>query len=97
MDIFQLRQQIIDQYAAYTRSFLTIRDPEIRSHVDAALAAGTLWPDALVQLSPAYDRANTVADLVSQGRLHTDCAAIFQAPDRDIRTLGIVTVKPAFS
>ena len=83
MDIFQLRQQIIDQYAAYTQSFLTIRDPAIRAHVDAALAAGKLWPDALVQLSPAYDRANTVADLVAQERLHPDCAAIFQAPDQE--------------
>ncbi len=82
MDIFQLRQQIIEQYAAYTRSFLTIRDPAIRRFVDAALAEeGRLWPDALVQLSPAYDHASTVAELVARGVLHPGCGEIFQAPD----------------
>lgn len=81
MDIFQLRQQIIEQYAAYTRSFLTIRDPSIRHFVDTALAAGRLWPDALVQLSPAYDHASTVAELVARGILHPRCGEIFRAPD----------------
>lgn len=81
MDIFQLRQQVIEQYADYTRSFLTILDPEIRNFVHASLAAGKLWPDALVQLSPAYDQAMTVADLVAQGTLHPLCAEIFRVPD----------------
>ncbi|PDW01536.1 hypothetical protein CJ255_18615 [Candidatus Viridilinea mediisalina] len=81
VDIFQLRQQVIDQYAAYTRSFLTIADSTLRAYVDQALAAGQLWPDALVQLSPAYDHANTVADLVERGTLHAGCGAIFRVPD----------------
>lgn len=50
MDIFHLRQQIIDQYAAYTRSFLPILDSDIRAFVDTALAEGRLWPDALVHM-----------------------------------------------
>lgn len=81
MDIFQLRQQIINQYAAYTRSFLTIFDPDIRAFVDTALAEGRLWPDSLVQLSPAYDKASTVADLVEHGTLHPACGEIFRVPD----------------
>ncbi|NTU77995.1 MAG: DEAD/DEAH box helicase [Chloroflexales bacterium] len=81
MDIFQLRQQIIDQYAAYTRSFLTILDPDVRTFVDTTLAEGRLWPDSLVQLSPAYDQASSVADLVARGVLHPRCGEIFQAPD----------------
>ena len=81
VDIFQLRQQIIDQYAAYTRSFLTILDPNIRTFVDTALAEGRLWPDSLVQLSPAYDQASTVADLVEHGTLHPACGEIFRVPD----------------
>ncbi|NCC32497.1 MAG: DEAD/DEAH box helicase, partial [Chloroflexia bacterium] len=81
VDIFQLRQQIIHQYAAYTRSFLTIFDPAIRAFVDTSLAEGRLWPDALVQLSPAYDKASTVADLVEHGTLHSTCGEIFRVPD----------------
>ncbi len=83
MDIFQLRQQIIDQYAVYTRSFLTIRDPDIRTFVDTSLAKGRLWPDSLVQLSPAYTQASTVANLVEHGTLHPGCGAIFRVPDGD--------------
>ncbi|MBP1468746.1 DEAD/DEAH box helicase, partial [Candidatus Chloroploca sp. M-50] len=81
MDIFQLREQIIHQYAAYTRSFLTILDPAIRDFVDTSLAEGRLWPDALVQLSPAYDKTSTVADLVEHGTLHPTCGEIFRVPD----------------
>lgn len=81
MDIFHLRQQIVHQYADYTRSFLTIRDPDIATFVDTALAEGRLWPDALVQLSPAYDRATTVAELVEHGTLHPACGEIFRVPD----------------
>jgi DNA-binding NarL/FixJ family response regulator len=83
VDIFQLRQQIIDQYAAYTRSFLTILDPAIRTFVDTSLDEGRLWPDSLVQLSPAYDQASTVADLVEHGVLHPLCGQIFRVPDSD--------------
>ena len=78
MDVFQLRQQIIDQYAAYTRSFLTILDPAISSFVDDELERGRLWPDSLVQLSPAYLQSGTVADLAKEGVLHPTCAAIFR-------------------
>ena len=81
MDVFQLRQQIIDQYAAYTRSFLTIADPEITAYVDHALAEGRLWPDALVQLSPAYTQASTVDDMVAHGVLHPLCGDLFRVPD----------------
>ncbi len=77
MDIFQLRQQIIKQYEDYTSSFLTILDSEIDEHVRNALRDGRLWPDALIQLSPAYDQAATVADLVKQQTLHPLCGDIF--------------------
>ena len=81
VDIFHLRQQIVDQYADYTRSFLNILDPDIATFVDTALAEGRLWPDALVQLSPAYDRATTVDELVERGVLHSACGTIFRVPD----------------
>ncbi len=44
-------------------------DPAMHDVVQRDLARGKLWPAALVQLSPAYDRACTVADLVEQGVL----------------------------
>jgi ATP-dependent helicase YprA (DUF1998 family) len=78
MDIFELRNHIVNEFAAYTQSFLNILDPDIREFVRQELARGKLWPDALVQLSPAYDRSLTVAELVEQGVLHPLCRDIFQ-------------------
>jgi ATP-dependent helicase YprA (DUF1998 family) len=87
VDVFDLRQRILDDYAAYTRSFLTIQDPAIADFVHGELAGGTLWPDALIQLSPAYAPAQTVADLASTGVLHPLCASIFR--DRTGRSLTL--------
>lgn len=83
MDIFALRNHIIAEYTDYTRSFLTIRDPDIATFVDHELARGQLWPDALLQLSPAYLTSTTVAHLVQHGTLHPHTAAIFQVPAPD--------------
>lgn len=80
MDVFQLRNHIIDEYSRYTTSFLTILDPEIDAFVQHELGRGKLWPDALVQLSPAYAQASSVAELVESGVLHPDCARLFQTP-----------------
>jgi hypothetical protein len=69
VDVFALRNHIIQQYADYTSSFLNILDPDIREHVDQELSRGRLWPDSLIQLSPAYDQASTVAELVQNAVL----------------------------
>ena len=55
MNAFALLDHIVDDYAAYTRSFLKIRDEDIKDFVDGELESGALWPDALVQLNPAYE------------------------------------------
>src|SRR5215208_8408313 len=83
VDVFQLRHHIIREYAGYTTSFLNILDPDIRDYVHQELQRGKLWPDALIQLSPAYAQADTVAGLVTTGILHQRCGDMFKAPDRD--------------
>ena len=45
MDVFALRKHIIDDYEAYTRSFLTIQDQQIAQFVQAELSGGKLWPE----------------------------------------------------
>ena len=47
MNIFEFRDQLIRDYAAYTRSFIQIRDDDIRDFVWAQLESGVLWPDPL--------------------------------------------------
>jgi superfamily II DNA/RNA helicase len=77
MDTFKLRDEVLHDYANYVGSFLTISDSQIAEYVKQRLSEETLWPEALVQLSPAYELGPTVEELVSQGVLHPLCAGIF--------------------
>jgi DEAD/DEAH box helicase/Helicase conserved C-terminal domain len=77
LDIFALRDEIIDDYHQYVDSFLNIRDSRVKSFVDAELGKGQLWKDPLIQLNPAYAAGASAIDLVQQGILHQDCARYF--------------------
>ncbi len=85
MDVFRLRNKIVSDYADYIQSFLTILDARIKAFVDQQLADGMLWPDPLLQLSPAYQAADTVDDLVSQGALHPRCGDLFRVQGHTLR------------
>ncbi len=78
VDVFGLRDQVIDDYARYVQSFVRIRDAHIRGFVDAELESGVLWPNPLVQLNPAYAPGGSIDDLVREGLLHPECARIFR-------------------
>lgn len=75
MDAFTLRQRVLDDYDAYVRSFLHIRDERIRAFVHRRLGEGVLWPESLLQLNPAYAPGPTVAQLVDEGLLHPLCVS----------------------
>jgi len=85
MDAFRLRRTVISDYAEYIQSFLTILDPYIGAFVDEKLSEGVLWPDPLLQLSPAYQAAETVEELSSQKLLHPLCGALFRAGGESLR------------
>ena len=40
MDVFDLRERLVDDYADYTRSFVNIRDERIDEHVEQELEGG---------------------------------------------------------
>src|SRR6266545_6255441 len=63
MDVFDLRQRLVDDYQRYTRSFIKIRDPRINAYVDHALGAGAFWPEPLLQLNPTFLPGGTIDDL----------------------------------
>jgi superfamily II DNA/RNA helicase/very-short-patch-repair endonuclease len=78
VDIFDLRERVVGQYAQYVSSFLTIRDPETRQFVDRHLAEGKLWPEPLVQLNPSFEPGSSIDQLVAERILHAECSRIFQ-------------------
>lgn len=76
--VFQFRDSLIREYAAFSRSFTRIRAEDIRSHVDAEYDRERYWPEPLIQINPHYQRTKTVDELVQEGILHPDCARIFR-------------------
>lgn len=78
MDVFNLRDQLVADYAEYISSFIKILDKRIQEHVEEQLTEGLLWPDPLIQLNPSFQPASTIDDLVSRGDLHPECSRIFR-------------------
>jgi len=78
MNVFDLREGVLTDYHRYMKSFLNIYDKHISESVAKELDSGTLWPDALVQLNPAYEMGKSVAELADDGILHPLCKQIFQ-------------------
>lgn len=77
MDVFSLRQSLVDQYASFARSFTTIRADDIRQQVEAAYDSGRFWPEPLLQINPKFKPGKSVAQLVAEGMLSPACAKLF--------------------
>ncbi len=41
MDVFKVRDRLVEDYRSYVGSFIRIRDGRIREHVDRSLAEGS--------------------------------------------------------
>jgi len=88
MDVFDLRNRLIGDYARYTRSFIKIADPRIDAKVQTDLAAGAFWPEPLLQLNPTFKPGGTIDDLVADGTLHGECGRIFRVEKTDREQSG---------
>lgn len=78
MDVFALRDHLIDEYNSYVSSFINIRDERIAAAVHESLASGALWPDPLIQLNPSFEPGEWIDDLVREGVLHDECGRVFR-------------------
>jgi ATP-dependent helicase YprA (DUF1998 family) len=82
MDVFDLRDKLIQDYTAHTQSFIRIRDKRIQQHVKEAVDSDILWPKPLIQLNPSYERGESLQALVNAGVLHPETTRIFRK-DKD--------------
>lgn len=80
MDIFALRDLAVAEYRRYFESFINILDDRLRGFVQERLAAGEMWPDAVLQLNPAYEPGATLGELAAQGVITPETARFF-GPD----------------
>lgn len=81
MDIFQFRNNLIEDYGKFVRSFVRIGDHRVRDFVADEFEQGKLWPEPLIQLNPSFEPGGLIDDLVAKRLLHDECKRIFR---RDI-------------
>ena len=79
LDVFALRESVVDEYKRFATSFTTIHAQDIREQVAAIYAEDRYWPEPLIQINPSYRRSTDVNALVANGVLHRGCAEIFRA------------------
>ena len=79
MDVFALRNGLIDAYRDYATSFMRIRDDRIRTRVDEALDEGKLWPYPQIGLNPTFEPGGTIDGLVRDQVLHPTAKEVFRA------------------
>ena len=72
LNVFQLRESVMREYADYVNSFVNIHDDKVRRFVEKRLDEGELWPDPALQLNPAYEPAQTLGELGASGVIRGD-------------------------
>lgn len=82
-DIFQFRNEIINNYQTFSRSFTSIQAQDIREFVDKEYDEGRFWPEPLIQINPNYRSEKTIDELVQDGSLHPKCSDIFRVKDSE--------------
>lgn len=87
MDVFNLRDQVVHDYAEYVRSFVKIREPNLQKYVVQSFTDQALWPEPLIQMNPSFEAGGWIDDLVGQGLLHEKCKEIFRIKGKD-NTVG---------
>lgn len=70
LDVFSLRDRVVDEYKRFATSFTTIHAPDIKAQVEA--------------INPSYRRSTDVAALVAAGVLDPRCSQIFQAEGKPL-------------
>ena len=81
MDVFRVRDRLIEDYREFTGSFVDIHDKKIREHVADRMNRGYQWPDPWLSLNPSFASGGTVTELVGQGLLQPESERIFRLKD----------------
>lgn len=80
MDVFELRNRLIRDYAAYVSSFIQIRIGRIREYVDRCLQGGLLWPEPLIQLNPSLEPGLPIDEMAAAIRTGLPYCTLLNPP-----------------
>lgn len=87
MDVFSLREAVVEDYKSFTGSFVQPRDDDIRRFLEERLANSDQWPDPWLSLNPSFASGGTPKQLSEAGLLDPACEAIFRVK-KDPEDLG---------
>lgn len=91
MDIFNLREHLVADYASFARSFTTIKAIDLKQQIDAIYAEDKFWPEPLLQITPYYHPGGTVDELAADGSITPLTAQIFRMPGQPEEPLRLYT------
>ena len=77
MNIFDLDKALVDRYAAFARSFSTIKAPDITEQVNAIYDLGKFWPDPLITINPHFEQGSSMDQLADDGVVDPALRQIF--------------------
>lgn len=77
MNVFTLHKRLINEYQAYIKGFINIKDEAIRNQVADELAENKLWPEPLLQFNPAFKPGQSISSLCDKSILHPAMAKVF--------------------
>ena len=83
MDVFGVRDRLIEDYREFTGSFVDIHDRPSANTSHERMARGYQWPEPWLSLNPNFASGGTVTELVAEGLLQPDCEKIFRLKDDD--------------
>ncbi len=78
MDVFEVRDKVIDDYRSFTTASIDIKDARLKEHYQQELDGNRQWPEPWLSLNPAFETGGRVDDLVREGLLHPECERIFR-------------------
>jgi ATP-dependent helicase YprA (DUF1998 family) len=78
VEVFRVRDQLIEDYRDFTGSFVDIHDKNIADHVRERMARGYQWPDPWLSLNPNFAPGGTITELVAERLLQPECERIFR-------------------
>lgn len=91
MDVFDLRETIIKDYASFARSFTTIKADDLRAKIDGIYSEDHFWPEPLLQITPHYHPGANTDELAADGALLPLTAQLFRHPGDPKQPLQLYT------
>ena len=88
VDVFELRNRLVNRYRNYATSFLTISDARVDEFVRESLNEQRLWPAPQIGLNPAFEPGGTIDELADEGLLQGRCRDIFRVDKSPTDLIG---------